>query len=87
MSRSAGPVRQALINAIDAGWTGTYAALASVAGVPPERARAALWEIRRAGSAASCRAQGRGRSVPATYGRPREDQAMDALGFVRQVWR
>jgi predicted ArsR family transcriptional regulator len=90
MSRPAGPVRRALLQALEAGITGTYEALAAVAGVDAADARATLKEIRRAGLVCGRNRQrrtGRPGAAPAIYGRPGHEAAMDSLGHVLQVWR
>jgi hypothetical protein len=90
VSRPAGPVRRALLDCLAAGMTGTYDVLAGIAGVEPGPARATLKEIRRGGQAsARCRQRtaGRASAAPAVYGHAGHESTMDALGFVRQVWR
>lgn len=90
MSRPAGPVRRALLDCLARGVTGTYQALAAVAGVEPTTARATLKEIRRDGrAAAACRQRmtGRAGAACAVYGRAANDSPMDALALMRQVWR
>lgn len=82
-------VRHALLDAINAGACGTYAALARVAGVPAQQARATLKELRRGGH---CEPHGRagsaaGRAAPAVYGARRGSPSCDALAHVRAAWR
>jgi len=89
MSRPASLARRALLNALSAGASGTYEALAAAVGVSPGTARATLKELSRAGKAAAqCRVRRPGASsaAPAVYSWPHQ-QPLDALGFARQVWR
>ena len=81
--REPGPTRQALTRLIDAGVTGSYQVLARAAGLPPDRARAALKEMSRCGKARA--GDRRCAAAPAVYGPPAV--RLDALAFVRQVWR
>lgn len=89
MSRPASPARTALRETLDEGFCGTYEALAELVGVKPEKARATLKELSRAGHARAqeVRQQVAGRSgaspaVYSAYQRP-----LDVLSFARQVWR
>ena len=93
--RTAGPVRVALLAALRAGVVGTFDAMARHAGVPPEKARITLDSLRRDGVACSSRLDSPSypskRKVgrpPVVYGPPVVDCGpLDALAFVRQVWR
>lgn len=94
--RPAGPVRVALLAALQAGVVGTFDAMARHAGVPPEKARMTLDTLRREGVACSwqvdisagCPAKRRVGRPPVVYGPPVIDAGpLDALAFVRQAWR
>lgn len=88
MSRPASPARAALRDALAAGFSGTYAALADLAGVKPQTARATLKELsrdRKACASERKRVAGRSGASPAVYAA--YQQPFDALGFVHQVWR
>ena len=94
--RPAGPVRVALLAVLQAGVVGTFDAMARHAGVPPEKARFVLDNLRREGVACSwqmdiaagCPVKRRVGRPPVVYGPPVVDVGpLDALAFVRQAWR
>ena len=78
-----GSTRCALAAVVEAGFAGTYCALAAAAGVPPDRARATLKEMRRCGQVGARRTHGG--HAPAVYARP--PTCIDPLAFVREAWR
>lgn len=88
MSARPGSARETLRQVLASGVTGTYEALASVAGLSTSAAQATLKEMRRcgdAGRAGRAVANGRPGRAPMVYGRP--VTPFDALAHVREVWR
>lgn len=93
--KPAGPVRLALLAALQAGVVGSLDALARHAGVPADKARITLANLRREGVACSwrsdipvCPAKRRVGRPPVVYGCPAiGGGSLDALAFVRQAWR
>lgn len=94
--RPAGSVRLALLATLQAGVVGTFDAMARHAGVPPEKARFVLDNLRREGVACSwrsdipvCPAKRRVGRPPVVYGPQAvlDGGSLDALAFVRQAWR
>lgn len=93
--KPAGPVRVALLAALQSGAVGTLDVMARHAGVPPNKARIALDYLRRQGVACSSRLDSPSypskRKVgrpPVVYGPPVVNAGpLDALAFVRQAWR
>lgn len=92
----AGPVRVALLAALQAGVVGTVDVMARHAGVPPDKARIALDHLRREGVACSWRVDIPVCPVKRRVGRPSVvygpqavlgGGALDALAFVRHAWR
>lgn len=94
--KPAGPVRLALLAALQAGVVGTLDAMARHAGVPADKARITLANLRREGVACSwrsdipvCPAKRRVGRPPVVYGPQAaiDGGSLDALAFVRQAWR
>jgi hypothetical protein len=88
MSRLGSPARTALRTALADGLSGTYEALASLTGVTPDAAQAALKELSRTGHARAIERQrraGRAGASPAVYAA--YQPPLDALGFALRVWR
>lgn len=89
MSRAASPARAALLDALTAGFCGTYDAFAELAGVQPSTARATLKELSRTGHACARRRERRSDrsagAAPAVYAAPQP--SFDSLGFALRVWR
>jgi hypothetical protein len=90
MSRPASPIRRRLRDLLLSGFSGDYEALASLAGVRPESARATLKEMSRDGQACARerkRTIGRAGASRAEYTALQQPQTFDALGFALRVWR